>query len=817
MNTEQRSVCYHCGEPIPADERRQVVIEGVAHPVCCAGCEAVANLVLGQGLAAYYRFRPAPAPTARPPADGRYAAYARPQAEQAYVHRQGELCTTDLLIEGLRCAACAWLIEQTVTAVTGVQQAHVNPASGRAHLSWRADQADLPSLLTHIAQLGYEPHPLEQDRIKAVTQRERQRALKELAVAGIGMMQVMMYSVGLYFGAFAGIEPIYAQFLRLVSLLIATPVVFYAGRPFLREAWNALRSRRLSMDVPIALAILIGYLASVWGTLTHTGQVYFDSITMFIFFIGIGRFVEMGARHRVSEHLDALVRLLPGTAIRMHGEISEEVLLSELAAGDVVRVLPGTVVPADGEVVQGDSRLDESLLTGEATPVARRTGEGVLGGTLNLSASLDVRLLRVGSDTVISHIGRLLHQAQAERPYLARLADRISGYFVAAVLLLALLTFVYWHTNTDRALQAVLAVLVVSCPCALSLATPTALAAGTAALLRQGILVTKASALETLSQVRHLLLDKTGTLTYGQLQVQEVLPLGRWSEPEVLDIAAALEAHSRHPIASAFRTLIQPSASASEVRTQAGAGLEGRVTDRHWRIGTADFAAGLTGGQIPAEPPQPGNWILLADAQGPAAWFKLGDTPRREAKAALEALGARGLTFELASGDHPQAVQALAQTLGMTRSHSRLTPESKLALIRQRQAELGAVAMVGDGINDAPVLAGAEVAIAMGAGSALAHACADLILLGDDLAMLPIAIDISRQTRRIIRQNLAWALAYNLLSIPLAAAGWIPPWVAAIGMSASSLLVVFNARRIRQRTVLAPQSAAPSRLAQELS
>ena len=808
--TTARATCFHCGDTLPRNGVRYVQVDGSQRPVCCPGCEAVATLIADAGLADFYRHRTGPAPTPPEPAVDEWNAFDRDAIQRAFVRDLGEeRREAVILVEGLYCAACAWLIEHVLAGTPGLETIEVNPATGRALLRWRADRVALSRLLRRIAAAGYRPHPLSADAGEPLVARERGAALRRLAVAGLGMMQVMMYAVALYAGAIqAGMEPAIMELLRAVSLLIATPVVLYAGAPFFHGAWRDLRAGRPGMDVPVALAIGSAFTASVWNTLIGAGEVYFDSVTMFVFFLTVARFFEMTARHRASRQTGALARMLPATALRIATDGNERVALHELAIGDRVRVPAGEPIPADGRIVAGASRLDESLLTGEFMPVSRGPGSEVIGGSTNDGAPIDVEITRVGQDTLVAGIVRMLDRAQAERPPLARTAERVARWFVGGILLAAVATaFVWSQIAPAEAFAVTLAVLVVTCPCALSLATPAALVAATSRLARCGLLVARTGALETLARADHVVLDKTGTLTRGELTLHRVETMDRDDTDEALAFAAALEAHSGHPIARAFEHG-RAGHEATQVTVESGKGLEGIVAGRRLRVGRPDWVGGLAGG---GDTRAGGTVIALGDGDGLLARFHLTDAVRLGAAAALASLKGLGLGVEIVSGDGAGPVAAVAEELGIETWSARQTPADKLNRLQTLQQAGHRVIMLGDGVNDGPVLAGADVAVAMGSGSSLAQTSADMVLTRGHIADLPNGIDHARRTLRVIRQNLAWAAGYNVLALPLAAAGMVPPWMAAIGMSASSLLVVGNALRLGRtrppRTRGAPDAA----------
>jgi len=801
--------CFHCGGPLPAAGRFTVQIDGSPRPVCCAGCEAAVKLILSQGLGRFYEFRE---PPSQVPAGGmrNWSAFDREAALRRYTHECGngerEL---SLQIEGLHCAACAWLIESSLGREAGLRQIQVNASTARAELRFDPHATTLSRLLARIEALGFVPLPLSFVGDAAEGTAERRAALKRLGVAGLGMMQVTTFAVSLYAGLLQGIAPDLEQFLRFVSLLVATPVVLYAAQPFFVSAWRSLRARRPGMDVPVALSVGAAYLFSVYSTLRGRGAVYFDSVVMFTFFLLLGRYVEMSLRHRAGLKHDALSRLLPQSSLRLSGAQAERVTPDELRAGDRVRVLPGERVPADGRLNLGSTEVDESLLTGESAPQVRRPGHALTAGTLNLTGVIEMTVTHVGQDSTLAAVSRLLERARAVRPAVADLADRVAAWFVTGVLLLAAAVALYWlHTDATRAFATVLAVLVVTCPCALSLATPAALAAATTRLARAGVLVARGRVLEHLADADRILFDKTGTLTRGEPRLEGVVVLEpRLTAAECLAVAAALEEHSEHPLARAFAHL-PAAAGVREVRSVAGRGIEGVIGETRYRIGRSEFVReGCGRTTTPGASDREHTSVVLGDGSGPLAEFHLADVLRADARETVRRLTALGLTPGIASGDRSGPVAAAARQLGHIAATANLTADDKLELVRSLRSAGHRVVMVGDGVNDAPVLAAADVSAAIASGTQLAQVSADLVLLGEGLAGLTCAVETSRRLMRIIRQNLIWAVLYNLTAVPLAASGLVEPWMAAIGMSASSLLVVLNAMRLLDRT--APRRVEP--------
>lgn len=790
--------CYHCGLPVPAGSRFQAHVLGEPRAMCCPGCQAVAEAIVAGGLESYYKHRSENAanPEALPQAlSEELALYDRADVQQPFVQHEGELSTTCLLIEGVSCAACGWLIEKHLRGLNGVAEASLNLSNHRLYVRWNASQVPLSRLLEALRRIGYAAHPYQPDQAAEQLARENRRALRQLGVAGLLWFQVMMATMATWpefnLDLSAGMDKI----LRWVSLILTTPIVFYSSVDFFRGAWRDLRTRHLTMDVSVSLAIGGAYAAGIWSTLTGQGELYFDAAGMFALFLLAGRFLERRARERTAAATAQLVNLLPPSCLRLddqgHGE---RILLRELSPGDRVLVPPGNLLPADGRIVAGQSSVDESLLTGEYLPQPRAPGDAVTAGTLNVEGPLTIEVQALGDDTRLSAIVRLLERAQADKPRLAELADRVAQWFLLAVLgVAALVGLIWWQIDPDRAFWVVLALLVATCPCALSLATPTALTAATGSLHRFGLLLTRGHVLEGLNGIDTVIFDKTGTLTEGRLALSAVHPLRELDGDACLALAAALENRSEHPIARAFGRAPQ---AAERVDGIPGQGLEGVVQDRLLRIGQPAFVAALNGQPAPPIPGEQGQWLLLGDRQGPLAWLVLDDRLREDAPALLDACRARGWRTLLLSGDSSPMVAEVARQLGIDDARGGLTPDAKLGVLRQLHAEGHRVLMLGDGVNDVPVLAGADISVAMGSATDLAKTSADAVLLSNRLETLVQAFALARRTRRIIIENLTWAGLYNGLILPFAALGWVTPLWAAIGMSLSSLLVVLNALRL---------------------
>ena len=804
--------CYHCALPVPPGSRFTARVLGETREFCCPGCQAVAEAIVAGGLEGYYRHRTESAanPEALPAQLGdELALLDRPDVQQPFVQHQGELAETTLILEGISCAACGWLIEKHLRQMPAVAEAGLNLSNHRLHVRWADGQLPLSGLLAELRRIGYAAHPYRPDKAAEQLAEENRRSLRQLGVAGMLWFQAMMATMATWPEFNIDLSAEMHEILRWVAMFLTTPIVFYSCQPFFRGALRDLRTRHLTMDVSVSLAIGGAYLAGIWTAITGKGDLYFDAVGMFALFLLAGRYLERRARERTAAATAQLVNLLPASCLRLdEAGNSQRILLSELRIGDRVLVPPGAVLPADGLILAGQSSVDESLLTGEYLPQPRQAGDSVTGGTLNVEGPLTLQVQALGDDSRLSAIVRLLERAQADKPRLAQLADSAAQWFLLVLLALAAVVGLFWwQHDASRAFWVVLSMLVATCPCALSLATPTALTAATGSLHKLGLLLTRGHVLEGLKRIDTVIFDKTGTLTEGRLTLRAVQPLGELDGERCLALAAALENRSEHPIARAFGRAPQP---AEAVESHPGLGLEGVVDGQRLRIGQTAFVCALSGQPAPAMPNEHGQWLLLGDARGPLAWLVLDDRLRDDAPALLQACRERGWRTLLLSGDSSPMVQSVAAELGIDEVHGGLRPDDKLAILKQLHGEGRHVLMLGDGVNDVPVLAAADISVAMGSATDLAKTSADAVLLSNRLDSLVQAFVLARRTRRVIVENLVWAGLYNGLMLPFAALGWITPAWAAIGMSVSSLTVVLNALRLtRVRALPAAPEAAP--------
>ena len=878
--------CYHCQQPVPAGIH---ITDDHGHAYCCHACEAVAHIISAHHLEQYYQVRDRPAPRPEHPYDpAHWQAYDLPEIAAQYTYKDGDDQEIHLYIDGLHCAACTWLISHALQDAHGISHTRINLGTGRAEIRWR--DTPLSAILATIASLGYTPNLHTPDEEDNKQRRERNHDLLRLIVAGLGMMQVMMFATGLYTGAWHGIDHEYEQLLRWISLLCSAPVMLYAGYPYLKNAWLGLRHRQPNMDLPIALACAGAWLASLYHTLIGRGEIYYDGVTMFIFFISISRYLEAHTRRRARHNQQHFARLLPDAVYKYsdRGE-TQLVPLPAIQPGDHIRVLPTHTIPVDGEITGGASRIDENMLTGESTPQYKTSGDRVHAGSTNLQSPLDIRVTQTGQQTTLAAIRRISARAEQHRSPQIDRNQALAQQTVLAVLILAAAGYLLWQwIEPARAFDIALAILVATCPCALSLATPTVLTAALNHAHKHHILIKNSNTLDRLTHIRRILFDKTGTLTQGKYQLHRS---DYYGEPQrLLAIAKTLETHSTHPIAWYYSQQPVAGVTMDNIEQHSGKGISGDYDGSRWHIGSAAYMQ-ENGVEIPPteQPPPPvgegwggvrshtadantttdAGWPLMADknnvghkyptyeennplpCEAGEGWgggveksrmaitdnkavpcdpkltpprpsptgggsaltdantthvylaenrelrahYQLGDPERDNLAATLARLQAH-YHLAIASGDRAENVARLAARYGITDRHGGLDPAAKLALLEANDPEH--TLMIGDGINDAPVLARASVSVAVGRANPLSQTHADIVLLKNGPEALPYLLDLAARSRRITRQNLIWATVYNLTILPLAISGYLTPWIAALGMSTSSLLVIANALRIHR-------------------
>jgi len=896
--------CFHCGDPVPQPPFHAEIL-GKSREMCCMGCQLAAQSIVEAGLEQYYLDRSEINRTASLPTQlTRLEVYDHDEIKSQFVYAQDELSVAELSVNNLRCAACTWLIESRLDELQGISKCQVNLTNQRMRVVWNEDMLPISRILAVINEIGYEAKPYRQDTHEAMLARHNNQMLLRLGIAALGSMQAMMYAVALYFGEYSDMLIFQRDFLRWVSLFVSTPVFFYAGIPFFTSAWSAIRARQVNMDVPVSLALIITFFASLYATVTGQGETYYDSVSMFIFFLLAGRYIEHNARlkaatmandlvvvepvlvQKVAEDKAAAARILQqlrsnsaqqddsieneshevavsatdvmpnfmqkidadvhqltsdiaqewqhsrnqkNAISQLEADVSSKQMVTahSLQVGDVILVEAGSEIISDGILLSSTATVSQSLLTGEGDLIIKTQGDYIVGGAQNDSQPFEMLVTALPQDSQIGLIDRLMNRAMSEKPKLAQQADKLARWFVARILVLSVLVFVGWYiVDPSQAIWATVAVLVATCPCALSLATPIALTVSTNRLASYGFLTTRGHTLQTLAEITHIAFDKTGTLTYGKpnlLHIELVAPIDQTETDDgssiaqkdrLLAIAAALEVGSRHPIAHALLTaayqLHLPTTRA--VQHYPAGGVEAMIDGMRYRIGHEGFALNSDINSIEKNNDltidllthRASSAVVLscqkANTNGwqALACFYFNDKVRDSAQTMLNTIKGLGIESVMLTGDPSPQALAMADSLGMQAAYNGLSPTDKVNHIQQLQAKGAVVLMVGDGINDAPVLAAADVSTSIAGAADLAQVSSDSIILNGQIEAITAAKRISDKTERIIKQNFRWALAYNSIVLIPAALGYVPPWLAAIGMSLSSLFVVLNALRLKR-------------------
>ena len=899
--------CFHCGDPVPQPPFHTEIL-GKSREMCCMGCQLAAQSIVEAGLEQYYLDRSEINRTASLPTQlTRLEVYDHDEIKSQFVYAQDGLSVAELSVNNLRCAACTWLIESRLDELEGISKCQVNLTNQRMRVIWNEDKLPISRILAVINEVGYDAKPYRQDTHEAMLARHNNQMLLRLGIAALGSMQAMMYAVALYFGEYSDMLIFQRDFLRWVSLFVSTPVFFYAGIPFFTSAWSAIRARQVNMDVPVSLALIITFFASLYATITGQGETYYDSVSMFIFFLLAGRYIEHNARlkaatmandlvvvepvlvkkvaedksaaERILQQIrdnasqqsdnvedeakkasDATTEMMPnfmkGVDANVHqltsgiaqdwqqsrhqqnalSQVEENIASKQmvtahsLQVGDIILVEAGSEIISDGILLSPTATVSQSLLTGEGDLIIKSQGDYIVGGAQNDSQPFEMLVTALPKDSQIGLIDRLMNRAMSEKPKLAQQADKLARWFVARILVLSVLVFVGWYiVDPSQAIWATVAVLVATCPCALSLATPIALTVSTNRLASYGFLTTRGHTLQTLAEITHVAFDKTGTLTYGKpnlLNIEIIEPVNQTDsdnlasttqKDKLLAIAAALEVGSRHPIAHALLTaayqLHLPPTRAMQ-HYPAG-GVEAMIDGMVYRIGHVNFALDKTSGSANEVNTnndlnidlvaQRASSVVVLSSQKPdtkewqaLACFYFNDKVRDSTQAMLDTLKGLGIESVMLTGDPSPQALVMAENLGIQSAYHGLSPTDKVNHIQQLQSKGAVVLMVGDGINDAPVLAAADVSTSIAGAADLAQVSSDSIILNGQIEAITAAKRISDKTERIIKQNFRWALAYNSIVLTPAALGYVPPWLAAIGMSLSSLFVVLNALRLKR-------------------
>ncbi|MDP2689582.1 MAG: heavy metal translocating P-type ATPase [Deltaproteobacteria bacterium] len=827
---DARARCFHCGQELPRSPLSGF-IGGGEKEFCCGGCLAVCTQIFGSGLEDYYEKRDVSRPAQAPAFDSDHL----PGEEAGFIKAAGDRAVAYLLIGGIHCAACVWLLEKVIGKMPGVISSRVNYSTRRMAVEWDAERTALKEIAARIGSIGYSAEPYDPSG-EARLAREENGLLIRASVAGFGFLATMFLSEGLYGGYIWGMERGHRDFLQWASMIVSLPVVFYSGYPFISGAWRGLRNRLMTMDLPVAIGFLATFLYSAWATIAGREDVYFDSSVMFVFLILTGRFLEAKAKKKAFGALAGLSSMEPRGATLVVDGVRSRVHVKSVREGDIVEVLPGEKVPLDGVIVSGESNIDESMLTGEANPVGKKAGDEVYSATVNTDGAFLVRVTGTGDGTLLSGIKRLVEDAQLEKAGVQKLADRIAAFFVPVILGIAALTYGYWSVyDPAHALIYSVAVLIITCPCALALATPAAILAGTGAAAREGILVKSGAALERLNRTTHVVLDKTGTLTEGRMTVTEVTPAEGVTEDTVLYAAVSVERFSEHPVGKAIckeagKRGLEPEDGLEGFRAHPGKGVE---AFKKTRAAPADnpgsnvigfsgarelFIAGsrrfmeersivVPQGLLASEERLTGEgktvtyvaFSRTGAAPEVSGLIAVTDPPRQQAAGLVLKLREMGIKVTMLTGDDRAVAGALAEKLGIENVMAGLLPAEKQEAVRKMREQGDVVVMAGDGINDAPALASAQVGIAIGSGTALAISSADIVLLNSDPMMIARAIEISKKTFGVIKGNLALSFLYNIALTPLAAMGFIVPLAAAVSMPLSSLAVIGNSARAGRR------------------
>ncbi len=893
--------CFHCGDPVPQPPFHAKIL-GKPREMCCMGCQLASQSIVEAGLEQYYLDRSEINRTASLPTQlTRLEAYDHDEIKSQFVYAQDGLSVAELSVNNLRCAACTWLIESRLDELEGISKCQVNLTNQRMRVIWNEDKLPISRILATINEIGYEAKPYRQDTHEAMLARHNNQMLIRLGIAALGSMQAMMYAVAIYFGEYSDMLIFQRDFLRWVSLFVSTPVFFYAGIPFFTSAWSAIRARQVNMDVPVSIALIVTFFASLYATITGQGETYYDSVSMFIFFLLAGRYIEHNARLKAATMANDLVVVEPvlvqkiaedkeaaelilqqlkknelektaenedvsnqvsnldtneastsanptpnfmqsmdANVHRLTSKIAQDwqlartqqlalptaadeakekqmVTAHSLQVGDIILVEAGSEIISDGILLSQTATVSQSLLTGEGDLIIKSQGDYIVGGAQNDSQPFEMLVTALPADSQIGLIDRLMNRAMSEKPKLAQQADKLARWFVARILVLSVLVFIGWYiVDPSQAIWATVAVLVATCPCALSLATPIALTVATNRLASYGFLTTRGHTLQTLAEITHVAFDKTGTLTYGKpnllnielLKDNDIATATDEQKDTLLAIAAALEVGSRHPIAHALLTaayqLHLPSTQA--LQHYPAGGVEAMIDGVLYRIGHVDFALNDADNDMVIDllSQRASSAVVLSCQQNDSftwqalACFYFNDKVRDSAKAMLDTLKELGIETVMLTGDPSPQALVLAESLGMHSAYNGLSPTDKVTHIQKLQAEGGVVLMVGDGINDAPVLAAADVSTSIAGAADLAQVSSDSIILNGQIDAITAAKRISDKTERIIKQNFRWALIYNGSVLIPAALGYVPPWLAAIGMSLSSLFVVLNALRLKR-------------------
>lgn len=805
----QVMTCFHCGEDIKINDDYSCEINGTMQAMCCPGCVAVAELILQLGLEDYYEQRTAKAPRPDFLIDNKANVSENDQFPkiQQLVCQQIDDSTleTELIIRGISCPACSWLCETRLAALDGVLQVNVNYTTHRATVRWQKETINLSAIISAVQHIGYDAKLYSRSVEHEMREQERKQQLQRIGLTAVLGMQVMMISLALYFGQHNGMSSGFIHSFQWINLFLTTPVLFISGQSFFKNAVRDLKMLRAGMDLAVALGLSLAYIASIYSTVTGNGEVYFDTIIMFVFFLSVSRYLEFMLRHKSLYQTKLSEMELPAVATRLTTvsgkDIDEVVQATELEIDDRLLIKPGEMIVADCSIETGTTSVNEAIMTGESRPVLKQQGDMIISGSINLGSAITATVSKVGDETVFASIQSMIDQARNEKPRLTRISDSVASYFITGVILIALTTIAFHGiSSVSDWLDKVIAILIVCCPCALSLAMPTVYAAAIGRLSKEGVIFKKIDRLLQLTNIQHFIFDKTGTVTEGKFQICKIQTYSSIDSDQCLNIASVMEQYSEHPIAYAFSRPVDKQVVVDQVENFPGKGLSGIHANQQYYLGSRAFIAEyceLNVSKIENMSKQT-TQIYLATKNQMLAVFELDDIVKAEAIEVLDSLHQHKIKTYLCSGDNQSITQLVAEHCGFDDYQANLLPEQKLDFIRRLQQENNLVAMIGDGVNDAPTLCKADVSFAMTDGADLAQLQSDAVLMNSDLTNIIKSFIVARFGKSIIKQNIFWAITYNVLALPIAISGFLMPWMAAIGMSISSLVVVINADRVRR-------------------
>jgi len=791
--------CDHCHleftEDVMIEEREGEQIRYF----CCKGCQGVYHLLKSEGLDTFYdkvgNTTLQPAATV----DANLEKYDTEGFIQKYVKEVDGFCEVSLIIEGIHCSACVWLNEKVLYKKEGIIEASINYTNHKAKIVWDPEVLKLSDIIATIQFIGYNAYPYDAKIQEERINKTRRDYYARLLVGVFATMNIMWIAVAQYVGYFTGIRADYKNILNIAEFVLATPTLFYTGWVYFRGAYYGLKNRHINMDFLVATGATLAYIYSIYAMVTQHGEVYFDSVTMIVTFIFIGKYLEVLSKKKAVDTLDKMTGTLPTEVIVIEGNEKKLKNVEEVVEGDIIEVTPGDKIVIDGVILSGEGSFDESSLTGESHPVLRKEGDEIISGTVSLDSVIRYKAVKSFENSMLSTIVTLLEESVTKKPKIEKLANEISGYFSVTILLIALATFIGWYYfegSFEHALIVAISVIVIACPCALGLATPVATLVGIGEGAKRGILFKEASFLETMAKSDVLLLDKTGTITEGKPKVIDYKAL----EPFDINLLYALVSTSKHPISQGVKRYLEEHHEAlelpelEEVKNIEARGIRAKYQEQELAGGGLKLLEEM--GIAIALDEDKSIFAFIVNGE-PKAYFYLQDSPKEGAKEAIEEIRKMGLEVVMLTGDMEQVAQKIASEVGIEKVYSGLMPQDKAAIVDRYHEEKKIVIMAGDGINDALALSKSDIAIAMGSGADISVEVSDVVLIDDKITSLKDAVKLSKATYRNIKQNLLLSLTYNLLTVPLAVAGYVIPLVAALSMSLSSLLVVANAVRIK--------------------